>query len=397
MTTLMTTTEAASMPAPSSPISPHQVSAHEIAPLDLDTVKRVEAQADAFINALLTTDLNSEDFRKRMDSAFKLGRREIGEATRLNSSFLKQSYRGIGESAAFESMARLRAIMDELDPGKQGDLMSINRLFGIIPGGRRLEAYLRRFQSAENQISTLIEQLAAAQDDLERDVVALEEAKVQLWAALQNLKAAAHFAKVLQQKLHEKMEELRHTDPLRAKALEQEALYYAVQNLEGILSQQAVTTNGYLALDPLKKTARELSIGIDRLKTTGTSALAIAQMIAIATGNQIRVQSALSESKAVVTHLVVQTSVQLGQHVQTVGKTAADPLIEIGKLQTVFDNTFKALDAMDSFRSAAIATMTKNNAVLETMIEKSKGYVDRIASGTGAAKVDEALSGPVAL
>jgi uncharacterized protein YaaN involved in tellurite resistance len=379
------------------PLSVAEPVASEIAPLDPDTRERVEAQVDAFVEALLSADLHSEDFRKRIDSAFKLGRREITEATRMNSSFLKQSYRGLSDTVAFESMARLRTIMDQLDPGKQGDLLSVNRFFGIIPGGTKLKAYLRRFQSAESQIAVLIEQLAAAQDDLERDVIALEEAKGQLWTAMQNLRAAGHFAKVLQDKLQAKVEQLRHTVPLRAKALEQEALYYAAQNLEGILTQQAVTTNGYLALDPLKKTARELSIGIDRLKTTGTSALAIAQMLAIATGNQARVQAALTASKAVVSHLVVQTSVQLGQHVQSVGKNASDPLIEIGKLQTVFDNTFKALDVMDNFRSAAIANMVKNNAALETMIEKSKRYVERASSASATGSPDPALAGPVAL
>jgi len=158
-----------------------------------------------------------------------------------------------------------------------------------------------------------------------------------------------------------------------------------------------VTTNGYLALDPLKKTARELSIGIDRLKTTGLSALAIAQMIAIATGHQARVQDAVRKSKDVVGNLIVQTSVQLGNHVQTVGKNAADPVIEIGKLQSAFDNTFKALDAMDNFRSTAIATMMKNNETLQSMIDKSKPYLERIASGAATAQGDPALAGPVAL
>ena len=396
MTTL-TTPANASVTIDAAPIGALSLGAQNIAPLDPGMGERVEVQVEAFIESLLAADVHSEDFRKRMDSAFKLGRREVAEATRLNSSFLKQSYRGITQSAAFDSMARLRTIMDDLDPGKQGDLMSANRIFGIFPGGTKLKAYLRRFQSAENQISALIEQLAAAQDDMERDVVALDEARVQLWAVMRNLTAAAHFAKVLGQKLHDKVHELRATEPLRAKALEQEALYYAAQNLEGILSQQAVTTNGYLALGPLKKTARELSIGIDRLKTTGMTALAIAQMLAVATGNQKRVQTAFTESKEIVSNLMVQTSVELGQHVHAVGKNASDPLIEIGKLQSVFDNTFKALDAMNNFRSAAIANMMKSNDMLEALIQKSKEHVDCASAVSGAAKPDPALAGPVAL
>ncbi len=374
-----------------------QAKAKELVPLDEGLRQRVDEQVDAFIQGLLAADVHSDDFKKRLDSAFKLGRKEIADATRLNTSFLKQNFRGIEDSPAFHAMGQLRGIMDSLDPGKQGDLFSTNKILGFIPGASKLKAYLRKYESADSQIAALITQLSAAQDDLERDVVALDETKVQLWQAMQNLKAAAHFAEAMQNKLHGHVETLKSTDPLRGKALEQEALYYAAQNLEGILIQQSVTVNGYLALDPLKKTAREMSIGIDRLKTTGMSALAIAQMVAIATGNQIRVQQALSQTKEVIGNLVVQTSAQLGVHAQTVAKSASDPLIEIGKLQGAFDNTFKAIDAMDNFRSQAITNMVKNNQTLQQLIDKSKPYVERASAGAGASGVDPVTIGPVSL
>ena len=182
-----------------------------------------------------------------------------------------------------------------------------------------------------------------------------------------------------------------------APVLEQEALFYAVQNYEGLLTQLAVTVNGYLAMEPLKKTAREMSIGIDRLKTSGMSALAVAQTIAIATGNQMRIQDALQKTREVIGNLVAQSAAQLGQHAQTVGKAAADPTLELAKLQAAFDHTFKALDAMDGFRSAAIASMARNNEALQALIDKSKPYVERAAQGAAASKLDPALVGPVAL
>jgi len=386
-------------------MGPNAVKAMEPAPdaarslvhLDESMKERVELQAETFIQGLLAADVHSEDFKKRIDSAFRLGRREIAEATRLNTGFLRQNYRGIESSPAYQAMAELREIMDELDPGRQGSLIEPVKILGLIPGGSRLKTYFRKFESASRQIDRLVHQLTAAQDDLERDAIAVEDAKVQLWAALQNLKAAAHFAQVLQKKLTAQVDGLKAVDPLRARALEQEALYYAAQNLDGILAQLAVSVNGYLALDPLKKIARELSNGIDRLKTTGMSALAIAQMVAIATGNQVRIQQAMARTREVVGNLTVRTSTQLGEHARTVGKSAADPMIEIGKLQAAFDNTFKAMDTMDSYRSAAIQTLTKNAEMLQALVDKAKPYLERAAAGPAAARVDPALVGPVAL
>jgi len=358
---------------------------------------RVEAQADAFVRAILVADVHGDDFRKRMDSAFRLGRKEIADATRLNSAFLRQGYRGIETSPAFQAMLELREIMDELNPGRQGNLFEPTKFLGLIPGGNRLKAYFRRFESASGQIDGLMAKLSGAQDDLERDAIALEETKAELWAAMQNLAAAARFATILQSRLAKEIEALRATDALRARALEQEALFYAAQNLEGILTQQAVAVNGYLALDPLKKTARELSIGIDRLKTTGMAALSVAQVVAIATGNQMRVQQALARTREVIGDLVVQTSVQLGTHVQTVGKFTTDPTIELGKLQSAFDNTFKAIEAMDGFRSAAIAGMAKTNETLQALVDKAKPYLERAGGRDAPAQTDPSLAGPVSL
>jgi uncharacterized protein YaaN involved in tellurite resistance len=371
--------------------------AGDVVKLDPELQRKVEAQVNSFVEGLMTADVHGEDFKRRMDAAFRLGRKEIAEATRLNTAFTRQSYRGIEGSPAFQAMNELRNIMDQMNPVRFGDLFEPTKLLGFLPGGDKLKAYFRKFESASTQIDVLVSRLAEAQDDLERDAIALEDAKKQLWNAMQNLKAAAHFSDLLQQRLKAQVEGLRATDPNRARVLEQEALFYAVQNYEGLLTQVAVTVNGYLAMEPLKKTAREMSIGIDRLKTTGMSALAVAQTIAIATGNQMRIQEAMQKTRDVIGNLVAQSAAQLHQHAQTVGKAAMDPTLELGKLQAAFDQTFKALDAMDSFRSAAIASMSKNNEALQTLIDKSKPYVERAAQGAGAGKPDPGLAGPVSL
>jgi uncharacterized protein YaaN involved in tellurite resistance len=388
-------TEPAATPAnaESTPTAPAVTLAQVGADLDPELRQRVDAQVEAFMQALAQADVRSDDFRRRLDAAFRLGRKEIAEATRLNTAFMRDSYRGLESSPGYRAMAELRQVLDELNPGRQGDLMAPVKWFGLIPGGTRLKAYLRKFESCGDQIDALLLQLAAAQDDLERDAAALEETRAQMLEALRNLAAAAHFARALQRRLKAQVEALKLADPARARALEQEALFYATQNLDGVLAQQAVTLNGVLAIEPLKKSARELSIGLDRLKTTGMAALAVAQTIAVATGRQARVQQAMARTREVIGDLVVQGSQQLGQHVQTVGRFAADPILDVQKLQAAFDNSFKALDALDALRAAAIETMEKNNAALSQLVARAEQQVAR----SERALPDAALAGPVAL
>ena len=186
---------------------------------------------------------------------------------------------------------------------------------------------------------------------------------------------------------------------MRAKALEQEVLFYARQNLQDMQTQMAVNVNGYLSLDVLKKTSREMVNGCNRVATTGMSALAIAQTVARATGNQIQVMEMLTGVSNTIGDLVTETSRQLGQHVDKTAEFASNPLIGVQKIQEMFDNTFKAMDAMDNFRSKAIDTMGKNNQMLKEQVARSEQYLDRTRAGhVRAALGTSALpDGPVKL
>jgi hypothetical protein len=97
----------------------------------------------------------------------------------------------------------------------------------------------------------------------------------------------------------------------QAQALKQEVLFYARQNLTDIQTQQAVCVNGYLSLDVPKKTAREMINGCTRVASTGMSALAVAQTVAQATNNQVRVMEMLQGVNATIGNLISETGRQL--------------------------------------------------------------------------------------
>ena len=254
-----------------------------------------------------------------------------------------------------------------------------------------------KYQGASGQLEKSMQQLYAARDDMQRDVVDLEATRSKLWDAMQKLNGAIHFAETLDARLHAKVETLKTTDAVRAKALEQEVLFYARQNLQDMLTQQAVCTNGYLALDVLKKTGREMMNGCNRVATTGMSALAVAQTVARATGNQIKVMEMLSGVNSTIEGLISETGRQLNTHVDKTAQFAQNPIIGIEKLKEMFDQTFKAMDAMDTFRSKAIDVMGQNNEIIKQQLAKADQYVDRNRQQQAREATRLTTSGPVAL
>lgn len=367
-------------------------------PLKPELKAAVDDQVERFVNALLNEDVHSDAFKAKLDSAFALGKEEISVAASLmQGRFMQRNFVGVEDSSAFKAIQEMRGHLDELNPGKEGDLLEPQKLLGFIPFGNKLQNYFRKFESAGGQLQKSMQQLYAARDDMQRDVVEIEAVRTKLWDAMQKLGGAVQFAETLDAKLAAKVESLQATDPSRAQALQQEVLFYARQNLTDMLTQQAVCTNGYLALDVLKKTGREMMNGCTRVATTGMSALAVAQTVARATGNQIKVMDMLGGVNATIGNLIAETGRQLNTHVERTAEFSSNPMLGIDKIREMFDQTFKAMDAMDNFRSKAIDVMGQNNAIMKQQLAQADQYLDRVRQAKAREATSAAMSGPVAL
>lgn len=372
--------------------------AKDLVPLADEVKERVGSQVDSFIQGLLEEDVTSQNFKAKLDAAFRLGRRQIAQTAELNNGFLKRNFVNMEDSPAWQAIAQIRETMDELNPAKAGDLLSPDKILGFIPGGSKLKSYLRKFQSAEHHLNDILNDLRRAQDQSQRDLLEIDSVEQKLVEQMKTLQEAIVFAEELDRKLAEKVDSLKASDPMRAKALEQEVLFYARQNLGDMLGTKALAVNGYLAMGILRQTGRNVVIGCDRVATNGMMALTIAQTVAIATVNQVKTMEMLDGIKGQIENLTVQTSEMLGNHVNRVAEFSKNPLLGVETLKRAFDNTFKAIDAMDNFRSQAIGAMGQNIAEMKKLVAQGETYVNRAQTAAKAMDEPAALpQGPVAL
>jgi uncharacterized protein YaaN involved in tellurite resistance len=137
--------------------------------------------------------------------------------------------------------------------------------------------------------------------------------------------------------------------------------------------------------------------GCSRVATTGMSALAVAQTVARATGNQVQVMEMLQGVNTTIGNLITETGRQLNSHVDKTAEFASNPMLGIDKIKEMFDQTFKAMDAMDSFRSKAIGVMGQNNTIMAEQIARSQQYLDRVRQQQAREAGQAQIQGPVAL
>ena len=219
-----------------------------------------------------------------IDQLTAMGRKEIAEAAGASNRFLDRPVKAIDKDTGIGAdLTELRRTVEALDPK---EATKTKKLLGIIPFGNRVDRYFDKYRSSQTHISKILGSLGNGKDELLMDNAAIDTERANLWKTMHKLEQMMHISKTLDQRLEDKANELDATDPAKAKAIRETALFYTRQRTTDLLTQMAVTVQGYLALDLVKKNNVELVEGVDRASTTTVSALRTAVTVAQAMTNQ---------------------------------------------------------------------------------------------------------------
>ncbi|MEO6216508.1 MAG: toxic anion resistance protein [Sphingomonas sp.] len=346
----------------------------------IDDTKRTQLQerVETFIDDLVAQDVNSPEFGKRVDAISAMGQKEIREAAGQSNRFLDRPVKAMDQEGSVGSdLAELRRTIEDLDPGKRGDLLAPQKLFGIIPFGNKLRNYFDSYKSSQTHIASILKSLQGGKDELLMDNAAIDVERSNLWNAMGRLEQMIVLSKTMDQRLEDKANELDHTDPAKAKAIRESALFYVRQRTQDLLTQMAVTVQGYLALDLVKKNNVELVKGVDRASTTTVSALRTAVTVAQALTSQKLVLEQITALNTTTANIIDSTGKLLKSQTATIHEQAASATIPIEVLQRAFQNIYDTMDTIDAFKLKALDSMKTTVNLLGTEVEKSKGYIAR--------------------
>jgi len=377
-------------PDPVPVVAPDKASG--LVPVSQDKRTALDDKVDGFVDELIALDTQSPDFGKKVDQITNMGRKEIMAAAGMSNRFLDRPVRAMDqESGVGADLAQLRRTVEDLDPGRAGK-MSGRKLFGIIPMGNKLKTYFDSYSSAQTHIQAILARLSSGKDELLMDNAAIDVERQKLWEAMGSLEQMVHIARTLDERLEDKAAELDATDPAKAKAIRETALFYVRQRTQDLLTQMAVSVQGYLALDLVKKNNVELVKGVDRASTTTVGALRTAVTVAQAMTNQKLVLGQITALNTTTANIIDSTGELLRQNTAQIHEQAASSTIPLETLQRAFQNIYDTMDEVDSFKLRALDSMKQTVTVLTSEVEKSKGYIARAEGQAQAAKAGDAPS-----
>ncbi|WP_298286516.1 toxic anion resistance protein [Novosphingobium sp.] len=375
-------------PDPVPVVAPAQAAG--LVPVSEENRSKLEAKVDAFVADLIAVDAQSPEFGKKVDQLTNMGRKEIAQAAGMANRFLDRPIRAMDKDGGVGAdLAELRRTVEDLDPGKQGKLSTGRKILGIIPFGNSVKKYFDGYVSAQGHIKAILDRLASGKDELLMDNAAIDVERGKLWEAMGNLEQMIHISKTLDAKLEEAAADLDATDPAKAKAVRESALFYTRQRTQDLLTQMAVTVQGYLALDLVKKNNVELVKGVDRASTTTVAALRTAVTVAQAMTNQRLVLQQITALNTTTANMIDSTGKLLREQTGKIHEMAVSSTIPLETLQRAFQNIYDTMDTIDTFKLKALDSMKQTVNTLSGEVEKSKGYIAR-AEGAAQAK----LAGP---
>lgn len=349
--------------------------------VDAATAQQVANAVQSFVEAIVSLPARSPAFEQKVRSIRRMGSEEIRRSAETSSRFLDRPTAALQQgplsqgSQVSSALLALRNQVESLDPSRH--LSRRRGLLDRLPIGNRVNDYFRRYQSAQANIEAIINSLYRGQDELLRDNAAIEQEKAHLWGLKERLEQYAYLAAMLDESLTKKIAELQPSDPERARALQEDALFYVRQKRQDLLTQLAVTVQGYLALDLIYKNNLELIKGVERATTTTVSALRTGVIAALALGNQRLVLDQISALNQTTGNVIESTAQLLRQQAGEIQDQAASATVSIEQLQAAFNSIYATIEAIDQFKRAALDSMQKTIATLSTEVAKAQEAIER--------------------
>lgn len=339
----------------------------------------LDAKVDGYVDSLVNAAPRSPEFEAKATDVRTMGDEDIRKSAEASNRLLQSPVKALKEgglssgSKISGTLLELRRTVEDLDPKRMSGKKSW--LDRIMPD--KLEDYFHRYESAQTQLNAIIQSLYNGKDELGRDNAAVQVEKRRLWETMERLNQYVYVAEKLDARLSAKIAEIEVNDPDRAKAMREDVLFYVRQKHQDLLTQLAVSIQGYLAMDIVIKNNIELMKGVDRATTTTVSALRTAVVVAQALSNQKLVLEQITALNTTTSNMIEATSKMLAENSATIQQQAASATIGLPQLQAAFENIYRTMDTIDQYKIAALDSMSATIGTLETEVTKARGYLDR--------------------
>lgn len=353
-----------------------------LVPVDPGVQDEMARRAAEYIEGLAVLDARSPEFAGKVGEIAGLGATEMRGAAAQSNRMLERTIRSLpskGEDAQSHvagSLVELRRVVEDLDP-RDLSASKGRKFLSRLPGGNKLRDHIAKYASAQGTLNKIVGSLRGGQDELRRDNAALQTERVRLWETMGKLQEYVVLTQALDGAVEAHIAGVDAADPAQADTLRSDVLFPVRQKHQDLLTQLAVCAQGYLAMDVVRRNNDELIKGVDRAATTTVSALRISVMLASALDNQRKVVEQVNALRGTTEDLIRGNAEMLSTQSGEIQRIAADPAVGAETLRTAFQEIYRTLDAIDTYKVRATETMAATVESLTSELQNAGAYLER--------------------
>ncbi|MFE5891310.1 toxic anion resistance protein [Streptomyces sp. NPDC056462] len=356
-----------------------------LVPVDEGVRTDMARKASAYVEGLAALDARSPEFAGKVGEITGLGAGEMRTAAAQSNRMLERTIRslpdkgGDAQSQVAGSLVELRRVVEDLDPR---DLPAAKgrKFLSRLPGGNKLRDHVAKYASAQGTLNKIVGSLRGGQDELRRDNAALQTERVRLWETMGKLQEYIVLTEALDTAVGQHITGVETQDPAQADNLRADILFPVRQKHQDLLTQLAVCAQGYLAMDVVRRNNEELIKGVERAATTTVSALRISVMLASALDNQKKVIEQVNALRGTTEDLIRGNAEMLATQSGEIQRIAADPAVGAETLRSAFQQIYRTLDAIDTYKVQATEAMATTVENLTAELQHASAYLERSRS-----------------
>jgi len=352
-----------------------------------DADPELDAQADKFLNMLLSGDYKEGDKRSAIDG---VGLKTQEESTQ-RSNMLRQPIRNLAKAGedggpVAKSLLDLKEQVEELDPVNfDFTAGGFSRLLQKLPFiGKPINRYFQKFMRAESVIDAIITSLQTGRDQLTRDNTTLSHDQENMSNSMEKLTRAIQLGHLLDQKLQYKLDrEISPEDDL-SRFIKEELMFPLRQRIMDLQQSLAVNQQGVLIIEIIIRNNRELIRGVARALNVTVTALQVAIACALALANQRIVLKKINALNVATTNIIGHTAERLKTQGVEIHKQASESMLDIATLKKAFQDIKTAMEDISKFRQEALPQMANNILRMDQLTSDASEAIERMEQGTKA-------------
>ncbi len=335
--------------------APPMLTESDTVPVDAARQARIEAIAREFAGAFLSIALHDPAFDKESDRIASVGRREVAVLSDQARRALARSGESDGTTTALNSqLDRLRAVVARLDPGAGETVLRPRKLLGFIPLGDGISDYFASYSSAEAEIEAVLAALVEGRDRLIQDSIAIDADRASGWPMLLALAEAVQLCAALDARFDKLAGQLESRDPARARRLREGPLFQARQQHQDLLTQMAVSMQGYQLLGLIRSNNGELIKGIDRASATTITALRTAMVAAQTLAGQRLLLDRIAGVTSAATSAMGAAAAPIADGNARIALDSAEANAQVTALHRAFSEVQAVVDSLDMEQRSAV-------------------------------------------